>query len=41
MRKRKEALAKEGANDYLKEPIQIKRAEAEKVRIFQRLDEEQ
>lgn len=41
MRKIKEALAKEGVNDHLREPIQIKRTEAEKVRIFQRLDKEQ
>lgn len=41
MRKIKEASGKERVNGYLKEPIQIKRAEAEKVRIFQRLDEEQ
>lgn len=41
MRKIKEALAKEGVNDYLREPIQIKRTGAEKVRMFQRLDEEQ
>ena len=41
MRKFKETLAKEGVNNHLREPIQIKYAGAEKVRIFQRLDEEQ
>lgn len=41
MRKRKEALGKEGVYDYLMEPIQINRTGTEKVCIFQRLDEEQ
>ena len=41
MRKRKEALAKEEGNNHLVKPVQIKRNETEKVRIFQGLDEEQ
>lgn len=41
MRKRKEASRKEGVNGYLREPIQVKRAETENVLLFQRLDEGQ